>query len=97
MTRNADREQIRAAVAGQIGWGQHATTATMLRYSVGIEGRGGRPKCPCGCGVRSTHYGAVNGLTMTSGCEFAIRVWIRDGMMPVRECGCCPEGRHDPP
>lgn len=38
-----------------------------------------RRKCKCGCGGRSTHVGLANGIGMTTGCEWAVRVWVRDG------------------
>lgn len=36
-----------------------------------------RRKCPC-CGKRATHYGTGNGVALMSGCEWAVRTWIRD-------------------
>lgn len=36
-----------------------------------------RQKCSC-CGKRATHCGTANGLGMMSGCEWRVRLWVRD-------------------
>lgn len=48
-----------------------------------VVGRRGRRKCGCGCGKRCTHTGRANGVAMTSGCEFSVRVWVRDGTAAI--------------
>jgi len=41
--------------------------------------RKGRTVCICGCGKLATHLGTANGIGLMTGCEFAVRVWVRDG------------------
>lgn len=37
-----------------------------------------RARCDCGCGKRGTHYGAANGMAMTSPmCELQARRWVK--------------------
>ena len=38
-----------------------------------------RRRCTCGCKKRATHLGKANGVALMSGCEFSVRVWVRDG------------------
>lgn len=39
-----------------------------------------RRKCRCGCNNRATHIGMANYIALTLGCEFYIRLWVRDGI-----------------
>jgi hypothetical protein len=69
---------LRAKIASPGEWGTYANVQTHARYMQRITGRGGRAICGCGCGSRCTHVGMVNGLGMTSGCEWSMRQWVRD-------------------
>lgn len=44
---------------------------------------GRQPRCPFGCGTAKTHRGVVETgsgqMTLVSGCEWHIRIWVRDG------------------
>lgn len=59
-------EPVKAIAAGQPGWGVIAG-----RYR-------NRRKCWCGCAGKISHGGYANGLAMTSGCEWAMRRWVKD-------------------
>jgi hypothetical protein len=48
-----------------------------------ITGQRGRRNCHCGCGKRSTHRGTANGICVMIGCEWAVRIWVRDGTAAV--------------
>ncbi len=48
-----------------------------------IVGRKGRRRCCCGCGKMSTHTGRANGIAMTAGCEWFVRIWVRDGTAAI--------------
>ena len=75
------RKATKARLASPGGWGQVADARTMLRYSEWIEdGRRRRAGCKHGggCTNRATHRGMVNGLCMTSGCEFHVARWASD-------------------
>lgn len=37
-----------------------------------------RRKCSCGCRGRATHMGMANGCGMMCGCEFTVRMWVRN-------------------
>lgn len=37
-----------------------------------------RRRCSCGCGGRATHVGLGDGVALTSGCEWSMRLWVRD-------------------
>lgn len=43
-----------------------------------------RRRCSCGCKTRSTHTGLGDGVALVVGCEFHVRVWVRDGMEQIR-------------
>lgn len=77
-----DRSEIRALLHADPSWGTHGSSIEHQRYAHRITGRIGRRKCDCGCGRRSTHTGCANGVALTSGCELAIRRWVRDGTGP---------------
>ena len=57
----------------------HASAKEGPRSMMRITGRGGRPKCRCGCGKRATHLGLANGVTLTGGCEQYVRWWVEHG------------------
>lgn len=77
----SDKRETKARLESDGGWGQ-VGASTMARYMkpfrVGPHGKG-RRKCHCGCGGWTTHTGLANGVALTSGCEWFIRRWIRDG------------------
>jgi hypothetical protein len=75
-----EAEKLRAAAAGQPEWGTMADASTMGRYMKLYPGRyRNRRRCHCGCGGKQSHGGYVNGLAMTGGCEWSMRIWVRDG------------------
>lgn len=39
-----------------------------------------RRRCPCG--QRETHVGLGDGVALTSGCEWCVRLWVRDPFAP---------------
>jgi len=41
--------------------------------------RGRKRICDCGCGTTITHTGLANGISLCAGCEFSMRLWVRDG------------------
>ena len=47
-----------------------------------------RRRCGCGCGQRATHTGTGQGAAMVTGCELAIRRWVRDGLKIANKIGC---------
>jgi hypothetical protein len=71
----AGREELRARLASPGGWGE-VGSIDHYRYSMKITQPVGR-LCHCGCGTRVTHAGMANGVCLTSGCELAIRRWVR--------------------
>lgn len=43
-----------------------------------------RRRCPfCSDKKRATHVGQCNGVTLSAGCEWHMRVWARDGRVGV--------------
>jgi len=43
-----------------------------------------RRRCPfCPGKARATHAGQCNGVTMVCGCEWHMRLWVRDGRIRV--------------
>lgn len=76
-----NRDETRARLASPGGWGQ-VGSVDMARYAQFIEdGRRRRRRCGHGddCPNRATHLGMANGVALTTGCEFHMRVWVRDG------------------
>jgi len=43
-----------------------------------------RTRCYCGCKTRATHIGLGDGVALTMGCEFHVRVWVRDGIELIK-------------
>ena len=39
--------------------------------------------CYCGCGKRASHIGMADGAGMTVGCEWSVRLWVRDGTASI--------------
>lgn len=78
------------AEGGVSDWGQHGDAIKHRRYSVRFPPRPQkRRRCSCGCGQPQTHMGMANGVGLVSGCELAIRRWVRTGhtMFPKRISG----------
>lgn len=72
-------ERVKAIASGQQGWGVIGDSLTHQRYVKLLPGRyRNRRKCWCGCGGKISHGGYANGLAMTSGCEWAMRRWVKD-------------------
>jgi hypothetical protein len=70
---------LKAAMQGGTeAWGQWGSVLEHIRYAEPITGRRGRRKCSCGCGKRATHKGFANGICLMSGCELAVRRWVRN-------------------
>lgn len=62
------------------GWGRWGSASEHQRYMEEIPVLPGRKRrCGYGCGKPSTHMGMANGLCLTSGCEWHMRIWVRDG------------------
>lgn len=58
-----------------------ANAATDPRHMELLPGRlRNRSRCGCGCGGKASHVGKANGLAMATGCEWSMRVWVRDGV-----------------
>ena len=75
----SDKARSAAMRGGTAGWGEVADSRGNMRY---IEKVGAyrRKRCSCGCGQRGTHYGACNGIVMTSPrCELSARRWAKTG------------------
>lgn len=73
-------QALKAAVLGGMDeWGQYGSSIDHVRYIEPIADRRRARKCFCGCGKRSTHRGAANGIALMSGCELSTRRWVRDG------------------
>ena len=71
-------ERVRAAAAGQQGWGQHGDAAAHRRY----QEPSATPRRRCrreGCTNKAAFVGCCNGLAMISGCEFHVRQWVSAG------------------
>lgn len=75
------RQALSAAMRGGTeAWGQVGSATEHVRYSEPLQPRTGRRRaCCCGCGGRSTHRGAANGVALTLGCELSIARWVRTG------------------
>ena len=43
-----------------------------------------RYRCHCGCKTRASHIGMGDGVALMSGCEFHVRVWVRDGIEQIK-------------
>lgn len=69
-------EEVRARVAGQSGWGTHGSADLHRRY---VEPVPKATRRKCACGLRVTHAGRANGVTLMNGCELCARRWVRDG------------------
>lgn len=75
-----EQQRLKAQAAGQTGWGVYANAETQQRYMKLLPGRWrNRRKCCCGCGGKQSHGGYTNGLAMTGGCEWSMRVWVKHG------------------
>lgn len=74
------KAETRARMASPGGWGYVADANKHTRYAVTLPPKS-RMRCRlCPCRRRATHYGAANGLGMTTGgCELAVRRWVREG------------------
>jgi hypothetical protein len=68
-----------AMKGGTANWGQWASASDHVRYAEAITEPGGRRRCHCGCGKRSTHRGMANGIALTEGCELSMRRWVKTG------------------
>lgn len=78
-----DQERLKAQAAGQTAWGVIGDTANHQRYMRLLPGRyRNRRRCFCGCGGKKSHGGYANGLAMTGGCEWSMRVWVKTGELP---------------
>lgn len=40
------------------------------------------PYCPKDSGRKITHLGAANGVALMSGCEWHVRMWVKDPRRP---------------
>lgn len=67
-------EKARAVANGQQRWGVYASEE-MHRYAQPVTASCRR--CYC-CGGPITHAGMANGLALISGCELAVRRWVRE-------------------
>lgn len=77
---NSEKHRVEALAAGQTGWGQVGSASGHIRYMFLLPGRWrNRRKCYCGCGGKSSHGGAANGLTLVNGCELSMRRWVKTG------------------
>ncbi|WP_313031805.1 hypothetical protein [Brucella sp.] len=65
-----------AMEGGTSSWGHWGNQDIHKRYMEPIKSR---RKCHCGCGKRETHIGMCNGVGLTSGCAWAMNVWVREG------------------
>lgn len=72
--------EVRARLLSPGGFGMYASATEHHRYAQLLPGRhrNGR-RCDCGCGGKASHAGMANGLALTSGCEWSMRRWARDG------------------
>lgn len=86
-----EQERLRAASAGQDGWGSYASATGQIRYAALLPAPYNRVRCDCGCGGRETHSGMANGLALCSGCELRIRRWVRDGYDTWDTGFVCPD------
>lgn len=43
-----------------------------------------RRRCDCGCKTRASHTGMGDGVALMMGCEFHVRVWVRDGIEQIK-------------
>jgi hypothetical protein len=70
----------KARAASRGGWRMSGNAATDPRHMELMSGRiRNRSRCGCGCGGKANHTGFANGVALTSGCEWSMRVWVRDG------------------
>lgn len=56
----------------------HGSSSQHTRYKEKVNPKS-RRRCCCGCGKRATHRGMANGICLMMGCDFSVRVWVRDG------------------
>jgi len=49
-------------------------------------GRGGRRRCAQagGCAAKCTHLGLANGIVLMDGCEWHVRMWVKDPRSLIR-------------
>lgn len=72
--------RLRARAASPGGWELAGNAATDPRHMELMPGRiRNRSRCGCGCKGKASHTGFANGLAMTSGCEWSMRLWVREG------------------
>lgn len=70
----------KARMASKGGWQMSGSVATDPRHTELLPSNTrNRSRCHCGCGGKCSHGGFANGLIMASGCEWSMRVWVRDG------------------
>lgn len=78
MLKDLSAAALRAAMKGGTeGWGQWASALEHVKYAEPIKEPGGRRKCHCGCGKRSTHRGMANGICLSMGCELSMHRWAK--------------------
>lgn len=75
LNKLSSRALSAAMRGGTDGWGQRGSDSEHIRY---MEPSKSRKRCPC-CGNRASHVGMANGVALTSGCEWSVRVWVREG------------------
>lgn len=63
---------------GTEDFGQWGSANDHHRYFEPVHSRS-RQRCHCGCMKRATHRGMANGVCLTTGCEFSMARWARDG------------------
>ena len=74
-----NKNALSAAMRGGTdGWGRVSSAKDHVRYAQPVR-PASRRKCHCGCNRRATHIGMANGCGLTTGCELAIRRWIKTG------------------
>jgi hypothetical protein len=72
-----DRNETRARLHSPGDFGVYGNAIEHARYAV--PAKGDRRRCRWGCKGRTTHWGRVNGVTMTGGCELSVRRWVKNG------------------
>lgn len=76
--KSLSRPALAAAMRGGTAeWGKVGSSTEHVRYCE--PNPKARRRCPCGCGNRASHKGLANGVCLTSGCELAVRRWVKTG------------------
>ena len=81
MSAAESARETKARLASPGGWGRIGSATEHQRYIKQSGSRRRCPWCPKGHRKRAAYVGMANGVALTSGCEWHVRMWM-DGKEP---------------